>query len=185
MAPGEVSDVPKVMLATLPPTVGQRRLAVAVVAVLSGVFGIVIPLAPVNLQRVDSFIPALLGVFCVNDLITSALLFSQFSIGRSRALLILSSGYCFAALIAIPQALTFPGAFSPTGLFGAESRQRRVALFFLAFWFSIDTVTILVLEGRNALQILQKNCPAILDWLQRDDRNRHGVWANMACHRSK
>ena len=36
-----------------------------------------------------------------------------------RALLALASGYLFTALIVIPHALTFPGAFSPTGLLGA------------------------------------------------------------------
>jgi hypothetical protein len=46
-------------------------------------------------------------------------LFSQFSIIRSRALLGLANGYLFTALIVIPHALTFPGAFAPTGLLGA------------------------------------------------------------------
>jgi signal transduction histidine kinase len=162
LAPGEVSDVPKVMLATLPPTVGQRRLAIAVVAVLSGVFGIVIPLAPVNLQRVDSFIPALLGVFCVNDLITSALLFSQFSIGRSRALLILSSGYCFAALIAIPQALTFPGAFSPTGLFGASPDSAAWLYFFWHFGFPSALLLYSCLKDETPSKYFKKIAPRYL-----------------------
>src|SRR5262249_37676830 len=35
------------------------------------------------------------------------------------ALLIIANGYLFAALIVIPFSLTFPGAFSPTGLLGA------------------------------------------------------------------
>ena len=37
----------------------------------------------------------------------------------SRAILALASGYLFTAMIVIPHALTFPGAFSPTGLLGA------------------------------------------------------------------
>jgi signal transduction histidine kinase len=55
----------------------------------------------------------------VTDLITSVLLFALFSIYHSRALLVLAGGYLFTALIVIPHALTFPGAFSPTGLLGA------------------------------------------------------------------
>jgi signal transduction histidine kinase len=51
--------------------------------------------------------------------VTAILLFAQFSISRSLALLVLAGGYLFSALIVIPHALTFPGAFSPTGLFGA------------------------------------------------------------------
>src|SRR4029077_10989023 len=42
-----------------------------------------------------------------------------FSILCSRALLVLSSGYLFNALIVIPWALTFPGVFAPSGLPGA------------------------------------------------------------------
>jgi signal transduction histidine kinase len=135
LAVGEASDEPKVSLATLPPTPRQRRLALAVAAILLLAFAITVPFAPIHLQRIDAFIPSLLGVFCVNDLITTALLFSQFSIGRSRALLVLACGYLFAALIAVPQALTFPGAFSPTGLFGAGPDSAAWIYFFWHFGF--------------------------------------------------
>jgi signal transduction histidine kinase len=55
----------------------------------------------------------------VNDSITAVLLFAQFSILRSRALLAIASGYLFTALIVIPWMLTFPGVFAPGGLLGA------------------------------------------------------------------
>jgi two-component sensor histidine kinase len=41
----------------------------------------------------------------------------------SRALLVLANGYLFSALIVIPHALTFPGAFAPKGLFGASAQS--------------------------------------------------------------
>src|SRR5262249_46302154 len=47
------------------------------------------------------------------------LLFNQFAILRSRALLVIASGYLFTALMVIPWMLTFPGAFTPGGLLGA------------------------------------------------------------------
>jgi hypothetical protein len=115
----EVSDEPKFLLSTLPPTPGQRWLAFAVAAILFLIFGVTTPFAATQLPRVDAFIPLLQGIFLVNDLITAVLLFSQFSIRRSYALLILASGYLFAALIVVPWALTFPEVFSPTGLLGA------------------------------------------------------------------
>src|SRR5262249_28769672 len=77
------------------------------------------PFAKTPLARFDSFIPAFEGVIFVTDLVTSVLLFSQFAIYRPRALLVLAWGYLFSALMIIPHALTFPGAFSPTGLLGA------------------------------------------------------------------
>ena len=112
MIVGETSDEPKFLLATLTPTLGQRRLALAVAGVLLVAFGAVVPFANVHLPRVDTFISSYLGVFCVNELLTAALLFSQFSISRLRALLVLASGYLFAALIAISQALAFSHVFS-------------------------------------------------------------------------
>jgi signal transduction histidine kinase len=50
---------------------------------------------------------------------SSSLLFAQFSILRSRALLVMASGYVFTALIVIAWTLTYPGLFAPTGLLGA------------------------------------------------------------------
>src|SRR5580658_1169388 len=82
-------------------------------------FGATAPFADTQLPRVDAFIPALETAIVIVDLTTSALLFAQFSIVRRLALLVLASGYLFTALIVIPHALTFPGAFSPTGLLGA------------------------------------------------------------------
>jgi hypothetical protein len=58
------------------------------------------------------------------------LLFSQFAIYRLRALLVLACGYLFSALMIIPHALTFPGAFSPTGLLGAGLQTTA-----LLYWF--------------------------------------------------
>jgi signal transduction histidine kinase len=56
----------------------------------------------------------------MNDLITAVLLFNQFAILRSRALLAIASGYLFAGLMVIPWLLTFPGVFAPGGLLGGE-----------------------------------------------------------------
>ena len=61
---------------------------------------------------------ALLVVLVVNDLVTAALLLGQFAFLKSRALLVLASGYLFTAFIAAAHALTFPGLFAPTGLLG-------------------------------------------------------------------
>ena len=54
----------------------------------------------------------------VCDSITAILLFAQFSILRSRAILVIASGYLFSALILIPWILTFPGVFATGGLIG-------------------------------------------------------------------
>jgi signal transduction histidine kinase len=119
LADRQISDEPKIWPTTLPPTSRERWLALGVVAVLFVAFGVATPFANTPAPRFDSFIPSIGAVILVTDLITSILLFVHFSLVRSRALLVLASGYLFTALIVIPHALTFPGAFAPTGLLGA------------------------------------------------------------------
>src|SRR5499427_5922262 len=117
MARKDTDDI-DVGLATLPPTSRQTWSAIAVTAILLAGVAAVAPFADTPLVRIDSFIPMVDATIFVTDLITSILLFSQFSIYHSRALLALASGYLFTALMIVPHALTFPGAFSPTGLLG-------------------------------------------------------------------
>jgi signal transduction histidine kinase len=89
------------------------------------------PFAATPLPHVDAVILPVLAMIFVNNLITSSLLFSQFSIVPSRSLLALASGYLFAALIAIPHALSIPGGLAPTGLLGAGS---ETAAWLYVFW---------------------------------------------------
>ena len=124
-------DQRQLLLATLPPSRRQIRLALGIVVALLVAFAVVVPFANVQLPRVDAFIPILATMTVFNDLITSALLWSQFYIVRRRALLVLASGYLFTAVIVIPWALTFPGQFAPTGLLGA-GLQTTAWLYF--FW---------------------------------------------------
>jgi hypothetical protein len=74
------------------------------------------PLSGVHLSRIDAFVPAYATALFVNDTITAILLYPQFSILRSRAILVIASGYLFTALILIPWILVFPGVFAPTSL---------------------------------------------------------------------
>ena len=111
------SEDNSVFLSTLPATPHDRRVAFAVVGVSSILFACAVPFAGVPLPPVPEFVASYQSALAIIDLITAILLFSQFSILRSRALLLLASGYLFTAAAAIVHALTFPGLFSPTGLF--------------------------------------------------------------------
>ena len=107
-------------LANLPPSRAQRRIALAVIfALLGGLFVTAVLLAGIQLPRIDAFVPAYATAVFVNDLITAVLLFNQFSVLRSRAVLAISTGYLFTALMVVPWLLTFPGVFTPSGLLGA------------------------------------------------------------------
>jgi signal transduction histidine kinase len=115
----EASDQPPFLLADLPPSPQQIRLAFGIVVALLAAFVVTAPFATIQLARVDAFIPTVSSALIINDLIVSSLLFSQFVIVRRGAILALAIGYLFTALIIIPYTLTFPGAFAPTGLLGA------------------------------------------------------------------
>ncbi|HEY2755558.1 MAG TPA: MASE4 domain-containing protein [Pseudolabrys sp.] len=107
------------IISSLSPGVTQRRLAGGVVFALVVAFFITVgPLSKLQLPRIDAFVPIYATAMFVNDSLTAVLLFAQFSILRSRALLVISSGYLFTALILIPWMFTFPGVFAPTGVLG-------------------------------------------------------------------
>jgi signal transduction histidine kinase len=87
--------------------------------VASAVFLGLTPLAKTKLGEAWAFIPIYQSALLVTDLITSVMLFAQFAILGSMALLVLAAGYLFAALMAIPHTLSFPRLFAPDGLIGA------------------------------------------------------------------
>lgn len=86
------SDDTEAWLSNLPPTSRQRWSALAVAAVLAVSCAVLVPFANRQLPRSDGFIPAFEGTIFVTDFITSILIFSQFSIYQSRALLALGAG---------------------------------------------------------------------------------------------
>ena len=106
-------------LSTMPATGRDRMIALAVVGVSTILFVCAAMFATVQLTPAPAFIASYQSALAINDLITAILLYSQFTILRSRALLLLASGYLFTAIAAIVHALTFPGLFAPTGLLGA------------------------------------------------------------------
>jgi len=119
------------VLANVPPTAAQRWIARIFLLALVIILAATWPFATVPLPEVDAFVPTLAAALFVSDCVTAALLFAQFFILRQWALLIIASGYLFTALIVVAHALTFPGAFTPTGVLGS-GLQSAVWLYW--FW---------------------------------------------------
>src|SRR6185369_15515320 len=117
-------------LSTLSPSRVERRAALTVVLVSIVVFLALVPFAKVALAQVPAFIPIYQSALIACDLITATLLWGQYGILRSRALLVLAAGYLFSALMAIAHAMSFPGLFAPGGLLGAGG-QTTAWLYFL------------------------------------------------------
>jgi signal transduction histidine kinase len=111
-----------VFLSSMPATAAARRLATTVVIVSILIFAALVPYAKVQLAPLMAFIPIYQSAMVVNDLITATLLFGQFTILRTRAMLALASGYLFTAIFAAYHALSFPGLFAPAGLIGAGAQ---------------------------------------------------------------
>jgi signal transduction histidine kinase len=119
---GQVADTLRgspVPPSLLPATATQRRAALAVSFFLLAVFFTTLPFARIGWVNFPGFVLIQKTLMLISDLITAALLFGQYSIGRARALNILAGGYLFTALIAVPHTLTFPQVFSETGLLAA------------------------------------------------------------------
>jgi PAS domain S-box-containing protein len=123
-------DDRNIFLSTLPASRGDRTAALAVVAVSAALFAFAVPFAGTPLTPVPAFVASYQSALAINDIITAILLYSQFAVLRSRALLLLAAGYLFTAAAAVTHALTFPGLFAPSGLLGAGS-QTTVWLFMI------------------------------------------------------
>jgi signal transduction histidine kinase len=157
------ADSADTWLVELPPTARQTSSAVAVAAIVLVGFGAVVPFAGRPLAELNAFFPSLDAIVLVTDAITAVLLFTQFSFSRSLPLLALASGYLFTALIVIPHALTFAGAFSPGGLLGAGIQTGSWLYIFWHLGFAAALLAYAALRRQpRARQIARAPTPAAI-----------------------
>ena len=134
----------------MPATARGRRLALVVVAVSVAIFLALLPFAKVQLAPIVAFIPMYQSAMIVNDVVTAALLFGQFSILRSRAMLALASAYLFTAFLAAYHAMSFPGLFAPTGLLGAGPQSTAWLYMFWHAGFPLLVIAYALLKPVDA-----------------------------------
>ena len=161
-ASAEEFDGSNIGLINLQPTSRQKLTALAVVAVLLVVVMNLAPYAPRTLPQIAAVIPLINAAISVTDLITAILLFAHFSISGSQALLVLGGSYLFTALIVIPHALTFPGAFSPTGLLGAG--QQTTAWLYTFWHLAFPTGLLLYVWLKGDDRIIRSSLPRSIAW---------------------
>lgn len=117
------------VLSSLPPSPAQRRLALGIVLALFVALALVTgPFGGMQLGAIHSFVAVYTTAMFVTDLITAIILFAQFSILRSRAILVIASGYLFTALLIVPYVLAFPGVLAPDGLVGGLQTSAHLYL---------------------------------------------------------
>lgn len=114
----------QVFLSTMPAGPAQRRHALVVVVVSIVVFLAAAPFVRVQLPPSPAFISIQESALLVISLITAVLLFGQFAILRSRAMLVLAAGYLYAAVMTVPHVLAFPGVFTRPASWAAVRRPQ-------------------------------------------------------------
>ncbi len=100
----------------------QRRLTFTTMAVMLVALCAAVPFATMRLPENHGFVPAVEATIFIADLTTAVLLFSHFSVHRSRALLVLANTYLFIAFVVVVHTFTFPRALVPGGPAGADLR---------------------------------------------------------------
>jgi signal transduction histidine kinase len=148
-------------LSTLPARRADRRLALAVAAASVVVFLAAAPFAKQPLAQVPAFLPLYQSALVINDLITAVLLYGQFRIMRSRALLALASGYLFSALMAVFHLLSFPGLFA-TGLIGAGPQTTAWLYFFWHAGFPLFVIAYALLKDGSPREGGAAGAPILL-----------------------
>ena len=107
------------VLSSLPPSPGQKRLALGIVlGLMIALYLVTGPFGGMQLGVIHSFVAVYTTAMFVTDSITAILLYAQFSILRSRAILVIASGYLFSAFLIVPYVLAFPGVLAPNGVVG-------------------------------------------------------------------
>ncbi|WP_257166762.1 PAS domain S-box protein [Bradyrhizobium sp. SRS-191] len=155
-----IEDPSEVLLSTSTATRRDQLAALIAVAVSAVLFAAAAPFAKVQLPAAPAFVASYQSALALNDLITAFLLFSQFVLLRSRALLWLASGYLFTAPAALLHTLVFPGLYSPTGLLGAGSQS---AVWIYMIWHGGFPLLVLCYAlDRSSRPVLGRSVPA---WL--------------------
>lgn len=114
-----IAEEQRFVLSSSSPGPVQRRIAMCIVAgLLVALYLITGPLSGIQLGQINSFVAVYATAMFVTDALTAVLLYAQFTILRSRAVLVIASGYLFTALIVVVYVAAFPAVLAPQGLLG-------------------------------------------------------------------
>jgi signal transduction histidine kinase len=92
------------------------RRAALIVLMLLGILAFAIPFARERLDGSEAFMPAYAAAMLLVEVMTAALLMGLVLVQRSKAVMLLATGYLLSGFMVVPWALTFPGVFQSLGL---------------------------------------------------------------------
>ena len=108
------------LLSSSSPGKAQQRLAFGILLGLLAVAYLINgPLSGLQFGVSTTFVAIYVTAMFVSELITAILLYAQFTILRSRAILVIASGYLFTCLMVVSYGLSFPGLLAPNGVIGS------------------------------------------------------------------
>jgi signal transduction histidine kinase len=111
----------------------------SVLAIL--IFLAVAPFVTVPLVAIPAFIPAYESALAIIEILTAVLLLGQYLRGAADRLLILASGFLFNAGIIVVHAMSFPGAFGPSGIIGGGPQTTAWLYTFWHLGFPLFVIT--------------------------------------------
>jgi hypothetical protein len=117
-----------ILLSEIPASPGQRRRALAVSVLLFAGFLGILPFARVAWVPFPAFILIQQTLLLANDLITAALLFGQYAIGRTRPLNTLATGYLFTGADCHSPCAEFPRGLLGNGTVGCGATERGMVV---------------------------------------------------------
>jgi two-component sensor histidine kinase len=134
---GDLSTV----IAAMPATGRQHKIAVGALIVLFIVVAATIPLVHIQFPPINSFVPIVETAICITNLLTAAFLFSQYSVYPQRALLVLAGGFVFNGLFAFVHILVFLGVYGSVSLIGDGTSSLN---WLFNFWITLFPATVIV-----------------------------------------
>ena len=148
-----------------PPERREIQLSLTIVGLMFAALLFVFPMRATQLGEIPVFVPLLDAFMLFSDLIIATLLYAQAAVFRSRALTVLASGYLFGSLILVPHALTFPGAFAPSGLLGAGVSTTAWLAIFRRLMFPLAVISYALLKsaGSSARTATGSTAPRIIE----------------------
>jgi PAS domain S-box-containing protein len=136
-------------IATAPATAADRRWAAVTALALVALFVASIPFSRWRVIEVPAFVPSVVGAAIVALVLTAVLFYVQYRIERDLKLALLALAYGYSALTQTLYVLTFPGIFSPNGLFGAGPQTASLVFVASQVGFGAFIIAVGIAARRN------------------------------------
>jgi diguanylate cyclase (GGDEF)-like protein len=120
--PGETSSGESADLARQAASRGDVRIALWLAGGLAAIAAAALAFGRGATPAIPGFLPILTTITVVMEFITAYVFLGYFSTTRVRSALFLGASYLFVGLISITTLLTFPGALTEGGMFGADGQ---------------------------------------------------------------